>query len=324
MRPSLFRRTLCALALLAFPVQAQAQPSDWPSKPIKIVVPFVAGGSVDAISRLLAAGLKAEFGQAVDVENITGVGALTGTEFVARAAPDGYTLLVTSAALVNSPVLYGRTPYDWRKDFTFITTFASQPFVLLVKPTMPARTMQAFIAHARKDNGRMTMGTTGEGLLPHLAGLLIEQRTGVRFEAAHYRASASGLVDLMSDQTQFQIDAISTALSFIRDGRLRALAVTSQQRSPALKDVPTIAETLPGYEAINVLGLAGPANLPAAVQAKIGAAVKSVLEDPIVVRRFDERGTEPRYTTPEAFRELMRELADTWTPVIRKANLKLE
>ena len=331
MGASLLRRALCAfscvLAVLAFhaavaPLQAQTQ--DWPSKPIKIVVPFVAGGSVDAIARLLATGLKAELGQSVDVENVTGVGALTGAEMVARAEPDGYTLLVTSAALVNSPVLYSRTPYDWQKDFTFVTTFASQPFVLLVKPTLPARTMQAFIAQARKDNGRMTMGTTGEGLLPHLAGLLIEQRTGVRFEAAHYRASAPGLVDLMSDQTQFQIDAISTALPFIRDGRLRALAVTSQQRSPALKDVPTIAETIPGYEAINVLGLAGPANLPAAVQAKIGVAVKSVLEDPIVVRRFDERGTETRFTTPEAFKELMRELADTWTPVIRKANLKLE
>lgn len=325
MRNSLLRRALggvlCGLALqFATPVQAQ----DWPAKPVKIVVPFVAGGSVDGIARLLAAGLQAELGQPVTVDNMVGEGALTGSEFVARAKPDGYTLLMTSASLANSPVLYDRMVYDWQKDFTFIAAVASQPFVLLVKPTMPARTITAFVAQARKDNGRMTMGTAGEGLLPHLAGLLLEQRTGVRFEAAHYRASAPGLVDLMSGETQFQFEAISTALPFLRDGRLRALAVTSPQRSPALPDVPTIAEIIPDYEAINLLGLAGPANLSGPVEARLSAAVKSILADPIVVRRLDERGTEAHFATPETFLEAMRKLADTWIPVIRKANLRLE
>jgi tripartite-type tricarboxylate transporter receptor subunit TctC len=327
MSTSLLRRTLCnfGLAALAFhatiaPVHAQSQ--DWPTKPVKIVVPFAAGGSIDSISRLVATGLQAQLGQPVTVENKAGEGALIGAEFVARAASDGYTLLVTSAAMFNSPILYGRTPYDWQKDFTFITTFSVQPLVLLVKPTMPARTMTAFLAQARKE--RMTMGTAGEGLLPHLAGLLLEQRTGVRFEAAHYRLGSGGLVDLMAGQIQFQFEPISTALPLLRDGKLRALAVTSLQRSPALPDVPTIAETVQGYEAITVLGLAGPASLPAPVEARVGAAVKSLLDDPIVQRRFDERGAQPRFSTPEAFLELMREQADIWIPVIRKANLKVE
>jgi tripartite-type tricarboxylate transporter receptor subunit TctC len=316
----MFLRVLCALALLAFPVQAQ----DWPTKPVKLVTPFPTGGSVDGIARIVAAQLKNQLGQPVDVENMTGAGALTGAEFVARATPDGYTLLVTSAALANSPLLYGRNAYDWQKDFDFITSISVQPLVLLVKPTMPARTMTAFIAQARKDNGRMVMGTSGEGLIAHLAGLLLEQRAGVRFEAAHYRSGAPAMIDLMSDQTQFQFEPISTALPMIRDGRLRALAVTSLMRSPALPDVPTVAETLPGFEAINLLGLAGPANLPDPVEGKISAAVKSLLEDPIVLRRFEGLGTEARFLLPEDFQALMRRQAELWATVIRKANLKLE
>lgn len=317
---SMFLRVLCGLALLAFPVHAQ----DWPTRPIKLVTPFPTGGSVDGIARIVATQLKNQLGQPVNVENMPGAGALTGSEFVARAAPDGYTFLVTSASLANSPLLYGRNVYDWQTDFDFITSIAVQPLVLLVKPTMPARTMTAFIAQARKENGRMVMGTSGEGLIAHLTGLLLEQRAGVRFEAAHYRSGAPAMIDLMSDQTQFQFEPISTALPMIRDGRLRALAVTSLMRSPALPDVPAIAETIPGFEAINVLGLAGPANLPDTIEAKLTAAVKSFLEDPIVQRRFEGLGTDARVTAPEDFRALVRRQAELWATVIRKANLKLE
>ena len=312
-------------AVLAFhAVVAPVQAQDWPIKPVKIVAPFAAGGNVDVTARIVAARLQAELGQPVVVENKTGAGAMIGSEFVARSAPDGYTLLMTSASLTNSPALFGRTPYDWQKDFTFVTAVSFQPLVLLVNPSMPAKTMTEFLELARKEGGKMTMGTAGAGSFTHLAGLLVEQRTDVRFESVHYRGTAPGLVDLMAGQIQFQFEPIATALPLLKDGKLRALAVTSLQRAPALPDVPTVAETIPGYEAINLLGLIAPAKLPAPVLSKLSASMKTVLQDPTVVRRFDELGTEARFTTPEAFFEIMRTQADTWIPVIRKANLNLE
>ena len=320
MRASLFLRVLCGLAFLALPANAQ----DWPTKPVKIVAPFAAGGNVDVTARIVAARLQVELGQPVVVENKTGAGAMIGSEFVARSAPDGYTLLMTSASLTNSPALFGRAPYDWQKDFTFVTAVSFQPLVLVVNPSMPAKTMAEFLERARKEGGKMTMGTAGAGSFTHLAGLLAEQRTGVAFEAVHYRGTAPGLVDLMAGQIQFQFEPIATALPLLKDGKLRALAVTSLQRAPALPDVPTLAETIPGYEAINLLGLIAPANLPAPVLAKLSSSMKTVLQDPAVIRRFDELGTEARFTTPQAFFEIMRTQAETWIPVIRKANLKLE
>lgn len=329
MRTSFPVRALCSLfsglALLAFQVaSAPVNAQDWPTKPVKIVAPFAAGGNVDVTARIVAARLQAELGQPVVVENKTGAGAMIGSEFVARSAPDGYTLLMTSASLTNSPALFGRTPYDWQKDFTFVTAVSFQPLVLLVNPSMPAKTMKEFLEQARKDGGKMTMGTAGAGSFTHLAGLLVEQRTDVRFEPVHYRGTAPGLVDLMAGQIQFQFEPIATALPFLKDGKLRALAVTSLQRASALPDVATVAETIPGYEAINLLGLIAPAKLPAPALAKLGASMKTVLQDPTVIRRFDELGTEARFTTSEAFFEIMRTQADTWIPVIRKANLKLE
>lgn len=314
-----------SLAVLVFQATlASAQTQDWPTKPVKIVAPFAAGGNVDVTARIVAARLHADLGQPVVVENKTGAGAMIGSEFVARAAPDGYTLLMTSASLANSPALFGRAPYDWQKDFTFVTAVSFQPLVLLVNPSMPVRTMPEFLELARKEAGKMTMGTAGAGSFTHLAGLLVEQRADVRFEPVHYRGTAPGLVDLMAGQIQFQFEPIATALPLLKDGKLRALAVTSLQRAPSLPDVPTVAETIAGYEAINLLGLIAPAGLPVPILAKLSASMKKVLQDPAVIRRFDDLGTEARFTMPEAFFEIMRTQADTWIPVIRKANLKLE
>ncbi|MDB5490149.1 MAG: transporter substrate-binding protein, partial [Reyranella sp.] len=227
MRTSFLTRVLCSLfsglALLAFQVVgAPVHAQDWPTKPVKIVAPFAAGGNVDVTARIVAARLQAELGQPVVVENKTGAGAMIGSEYVARAAPDGYTLLMTSASLTNSPALFGRTPYDWQKDFTFVTAVSFQPLVLLVNPSMPAKTMKEFLEQARKEGGKMTMGTAGAGSFTHLAGLLVEQRTGVAFESVHYRGTAPGLVDLMAGQIQFQFEPIATALPFLKDGKLRA------------------------------------------------------------------------------------------------------
>lgn len=297
----------------------------WPSKPVKIVAPFAAGGNVDVTARIVAEHLQPLLGQPVIVENKTGAGAMIGSEAVARSAPDGYTLLMTSASLTNSPALFGRYPYDWRKDFAFVTAVSFQPLVLLVNPKAPEKDFAAFLEAARREPGRLTMGTAGAGSFTHLAGLLLEQRAGVRFESVHYRGTAPGLNDLMAGQISFQFEPIATALPLINDGRLKALAVTSLERAPTLPNVPTIAESgVPGYEAINLLGLIVPAGTPAAVIERLSGAMKQVLGNPAVIKRFADLGTEARFTSPQAFFEIMRTQADTWIPVIRKANIKLE
>jgi tripartite-type tricarboxylate transporter receptor subunit TctC len=309
--------------LAAWTASATAQ--DWPTKPVKIVAPFAAGGNVDVTARIVAERLQPILGQPVIVENKTGAGAMIGSEAVARSAPDGYTLLMTSASLTNSPALFNRYPYDWQKDFAFITAVSFQPLVVLVNPKNPAKDFREFLETARKEPGKFTMGTAGAGSFTHLPGLLLEQRTGVKFEAVHYRGTAPSLADLMAGQIAFQFEPIATALPIVNDGRLRALAVTSLERAAALPNVPTIAESgVSGYEAINLLGLIGPANLPKPVMDRLSAAMKIVLTDSKVVAKFTDLGTDARFTTPDAFFQIMKTQADTWIPVIQKAKLKLE
>lgn len=312
----------CAvIACLALPVQAQS----WPAKPLRIVAPFAAGGNVDVTARIVAEQLQPLLGQTVVVENKTGAGSMIGSEAVAHAAPDGYTLLMTSASLINSPALFGRSPYDWQRDFSFITTVSFQPLVVLVNPSMPVANFAAFLDLARRDGVKLLMGTAGAGSFTHLAGELLVERTGAHFEPVHYRGTAPGLADLMAGQIQFQFEPIATALPLIHDGRLRALAVTSLERAPTLPDVPTIAESgVPGYEAINLLGLIAPARTPPAVIDRIGKAMETVLHDPKVVQRFAELGTDARFSSPEAFLDIMLSQAATWIPVIQRANIKLE
>ena len=303
----------------------EARAESWPTKPIKIVAPFAAGGNVDVTARIVAERLQALLGQPVVVENKTGAGAMIGTEAVAHAAPDGYTLLLTSAALVLSPALFNRYPYDWQKDFAFITAVQFQPLALTVNAKGPYRTFAEFMEAARREPGKIAMGTAGAGSFTHLAGLLLEQRAGVRFEAVHYRGTAAVLADLLSGQIAFEFDPVATAIPLINDGRTRALAVTSRERSPQLPQVPTIAESgVPGFDAINLLALVAPSGVPAEILDRLGKAMKQVLEDPAVVKRFVEAGAEARYTTPQAIVDIMRGQADTWIPVIKGATLKME
>ena len=317
------RRTL--LAALAASPALLAHAQSWPVKPVKIVVAFAAGGNTDITARIVAEHLQPLLGQPVLVDNRGGAASMIGSESVAHAAPDGYTLLLATGSLINSPVLYGRSPYDWQKDFAFISSVAFQPGVLLVHPSLPAKTFAAFLDLAKRGDAKLTMGTAGAGSFPHLAGESLAQRTGAHFEPVHYRGTAPGLTDLAAGLIQFQLEPISTALPMVQDGRLRALAVTSLERAPTLPDVPTIAESgVPGYEAINLLGLVAPAKTPAEILGQLNAAMKVVLRDPKVIERFADLGTEARSSTPEAFFEVMRGQAETWVPVIRRANIKLE
>lgn len=313
-----FAVTLCALAL---PAWAQA----WPTKPIRIIAPFAPGGGVDIAARLVGAKLQDLLGQPVLVENKPGGGAMIGAEIVAKSAPDGYTLLLTSNSLVNSPTLFGRSPFDWRKDFAFITTILEQPMVLEVNLDVPAKSVSELVALTRKEGSKFSFGTSGAGSINHLAGEWLAQITGAKWEMVHYKGAAPANADLMGGQIQIQFDQIGAALPVLRSGKVRPLAVTYLQRSKLLPDVPTMVESgYPGFEAVTLFGLIGPAKMPPEVIATLSKAMEKVLTDPAVIARFAEMGGDAKFSTPEGLREALTRQAETWTPVIQKANIKLE
>lgn len=318
MRLVAFAVALCALAL---PAWAQA----WPTKPIRIIAPFAPGGGVDIAARLVGAKLQDLLGQPVLVENKPGGGAMIGAEIVAKAPPDGYTLLLTSNSLVNSPTLFGRSPFDWRKDFAFITTILEQPMVLEVNLDVPAKSVSELVALTRKEGSKFSFGTSGAGSINHLAGEWLAQITGAKWEMVHYKGAAPANADLMGGQIQIQFDQIGAALPVLRSGKVRPLAVTYLQRSKLLPDVPTMVESgYPGFEAVTLFGLIGPAKMPPEVIATLSKAMEKVLTDPAVIARFAEMGGDAKFSTPEGLREALTRQAETWTPVIQKANIKLE
>ncbi|MBL8673847.1 MAG: tripartite tricarboxylate transporter substrate binding protein [Rhodospirillales bacterium] len=304
---------------------APAVAQKYPDRPVKIVAPFAPGGGVDLAARLVAEKLQPILGQPVIVENKPGAGAMIGAEAVAKAAPDGYTLLLTSNSLVNSPVLFGRAPFDWRKDFAFVSTILTQPMALIAHPALPAASVQELIALAKKDGGKLSMATASAGSINHLAGELVLQSTGARWEMVHYKGSAPATADLVGGQVQLQFDQLAAALPHIRAGKVKALAVTSLSRAPSLPDVPTMDEAgLKGFEAITLFGLIAPARTPPEVVAALGAAMEKVLKDPAVVERFAAMGSQAVYSTPEGLRDALVKQAETWTTVIQRANIKLD
>ena len=296
-----------------------------PTKPIRLIAPFAPGGGVDIAARLVGAKLQDILGQPVLVENKPGGGAMIGAEIVAKAPPDGYTLLLTSNSLVNSPTLFGRAPFDWRKDFAFITTILEQPMVLEVNLEVPAKSVTELVALAKRDGSKFSFGTSGAGSINHLAGEWLAQITGARWEMVHYKGAAPANADLMGGQIQIQFDQIGAALPVLRSGKVRPLAVTYLQRSKLLPDVPTMAEAgFPGFEAVTLFGLIAPAKTPPDVIATLSKAMEKVLTDPAVIARFAEMGGDAKFSTPEGLRDALTKQAETWTPVIRKANIKLE
>ena len=310
-----------AFCALAFPAWAQA----WPTKPIRIIAPFAPGGGVDIAARLVGAKLQDILGQPVLVENKPGGGAMIGAEIVAKAPPDGYTLLLTSNSLVNSPTLFGRAPFDWRKDFAFITTILEQPLVLEFTLEVPAKSVAELVALNQRDGSKFSFGTSGAGSINHLAAEWLAQLTGAKWEVVHYKGAAPANADLMGGQVQIQFDQIGAALPVLRSGKVRPLAVTYLQRSRLLPDVPTMAEAgFPGFEAVTLFGLIAPAKTPPDVIATLGKAMEKVLTDPAVVARFAEMGGDAKLSTPDGLREALAKQAATWTPVIQKANIKLE
>lgn len=324
-----FIRTCGALALtalLAAPAAGPAAAQAWPDKSVRLVVPYPPGGNVDSAARIVAAKLQEAFGQPFVVENKPGAGGMIAGETVARAAPDGYTLFVAAnGPLVFSPVIFGRTPYNWAKDFEPISSISFTPLILQVNAAVPAQTVAEFFELAKKSNPPLLMASPGAGTTNHLASELLEKLSGAKWTTVHYKGNAPATTDVIAGRVQFNFDQITVALPYVKDGKTRALAVTSAERVPQLPDVPTLREAgFADFEATTFTGLLAPAKTPAPVIDALQAALAKILKDPEVISRFAAMGSQAKAMTPAEFTAYIRKVDEQWTPIIKDANIKAQ
>ena len=305
---------------LAWPAQAQK----WPDKSVKLVVPYPPGGNVDTAARIVAPGLQEAFGQPFIVENKAGAGGMIAGESVARSAPDGYTFFfAANGPILYSPIIFGRSPYSWDKDFTPVSPVSFTPLVLQVHPSVPAKTLAELIDMAKKQPGKLLMASPGAGTTNHLLSEMLQSRSGATWTTVHYKGNAPATTDLLGGQVQFNFDQVSVSLPYIRQGRVRALAVSSAKRVQALPDVPTFDESgYKGLEAETFTGILAPSGTPKDIVSQLNAALGRVLREKTVMEKFDALGAEARGSTPEAFGAYLKREYDTWAPIIRKANIK--
>ena len=310
--------------LLAFGCAA-AQAQSYPVRPVKIVVAFSPGGGTDIVARVLGQKLGEIWGQQVIVENRAGASGTIGTEYAAKSAPDGYTLFMgTLGNLSVNKHLYPKMTVDPIRDFAPITKVVDVYFVLVAHPSVPAKNVQELIDLAKSKPGFVTYGSSGPGGAPHLAAELFKRLAGVDMTHVPYKASAQSFQDLLGGQVMITMDSQIQALPYIRDGRLRALGVLSSQRSAQLPEVPTIAETVPGYELTNWFGLVAPAATPKDLLAKISADVQKALQDPGLREKITALSAAVVGDSPEQFGATMRADSEKWARVIREANIKAE
>jgi tripartite-type tricarboxylate transporter receptor subunit TctC len=312
-----------AIAALALGVAASATAQRWPDKPIRMVVPYPPGGNVDTAARIIAPGLQEALGQPIVIENRAGAGGLIAGEAVAKSPADGYTYFFTAnGPLLFSPLIFGRAPYLWDRDFAPVSSVSFTPLVLQVHPSVSARTALELIAAAKKEPGKLSMASPGAGTTNHLLSELLQRETGASWTTVHYKGNAPATTDLLSGQVQFNFDQVSVSLPFIKQGKVRALAVSTERRVSSLPDVPTFEELgLKGMDAATFTGVMAPAGTPSDVLNRLHAAMAKVLQDKGVIDKFDALGAEARATTPAEFGAYLRRESDKWTPIIKAAKI---
>ena len=314
---SMRMRLLAVVAVPALLFGSAAHAEDYPSRSIRVVVPFSPGGAVDGPMRLIAEELGKRLGQAVVVENKPGAGATIGTDVVAKAPPDGYTLLLASQTNAISATLYAKLPFDPIEDFTPITLIGREPGVVVVNPAVPAKTLQAFIAYVKAHPGEINFASSGNGSGQHLFAALLASKTGMKMNHVPYRGSGQATTDLLSGVVSMAIPGTAGMVGHIRAGRLRALAVTGAARSPQLPDVPTVMESgVPGYEAYVWMGLLAPKGTPPAIVERLNRDVVAVLGEDSVKRYMATAGIEIVGSTSADFGKFYRAERDLWAKVI--------
>ncbi len=314
-------RTLLVGAALAWTAAVHA----FPTKPVRIVVGFPAGGPLDQHARLLTDKLQAVLGQPVVVDYKAGAGGTVGAQDVMKAPPDGHTLmLANTGVMVINPALYSRLPYATLKDFTPIARTAMQPLALLVNPNVPAKNLQEFMAYAKSKPGQINYGSAGNGGISHLVPEMFKTATGLFMVHIPYRGSAPAFTDLMGGQVQFMAESIPQAAAYHKQGKVRALAVTSRERNPALPEVPTVIESgLKGFEVVGFYGFLAPAGTPKDVVAKLSDAFGQVMQSPEVKSRMVSQGADPAFLGADDFAKFLASEMPRWADAVKKSGAKL-
>jgi tripartite-type tricarboxylate transporter receptor subunit TctC len=322
---NVMRRHFAALAAigLARPVFAQAA---WPSRAIRMVVPFAPGGATDVLARIMAARLQQELGQPVVVENRAGASGIIGSEVVARAAPDGYTILMGSVTThaVNVPMYGARLSYDPLRDFAPVTRVSTGYNVLVAHPDLPATNVAELIALAKARPGGLAYGHGGNGTSTHLAGEMFKAAAGVDILMVPFRSTSPATAALLANEIQLMFDTSTSALPLVSQGRLRLLGTCAPTRRPTMPDVPAVAETLPGFEMSTWSGLFAPAGTPEPVVKRLNDAARTAMEDPQTIQRLEPLGNEVFYAGPDEFANFVRAEISNWTTIVRNARISAE
>jgi tripartite-type tricarboxylate transporter receptor subunit TctC len=304
---------------------AAAQSDVYPRKPVHVVLPFPPGGSVDTVARLVMPRLSESVGQQFIIENRSGASGNIGTEYVARAAPDGYTLMVNTIPLVANPWLYSKLAFDPLTDFAPISLLSSSPSVLVVHPSLPVRSVRELLELARSKPGVLNFATAGPGTNPHIAGELINHLGKVDIVAIHYKGGGPALMSTLAGDTEIIVSGVSEATPFAASGKLRALGITSPARSPAFPDIPTIAESgLPDYEFMTWHGLLAPKGTPGAIVALLADRVKKTMAAPEQIKLFQKNGLDIVASTPEEFAAHLKKEYAKWGRVIKERGMHAE
>ena len=309
---------------LAFSLQTFAQ--NYPVKPVRLIVPFAAGGNVDITARQIAPGLSELLGQNFIVDNRVGAGGVIGAEAVAKAAPDGYTLMMGSNSTVSvAPSLYPKLAYHPVRDFAPVSLVATTPFVLVVHPSVPAKSVKELIALAKTKPGRLAMASGGTGSSNHLVGELFQTLTGAKFTHVPYKGAGPAGVDLMAGQVDLLFDQLSSSVGPLKSGRIRALAVTSAARAAVFPAIPTMKEAgVADFEVTNITGVLAPAGTSAEIIGRLNAAILKVLGSASVKERFAGLALEPAPGTPDQFSAYIKDDFARWTKVVKDASIKVD
>ncbi len=317
-------RTLAVALAISLTAVGAARAADYPNRPVKWIVPYPPGGTTDVLARVVAQWLSEKLGQPFVVENRPGGGNNIGTETAIRAAPDGYTMLLVNPANGINATLYKNLNFEFIRDVAPVAGLVRTPNVMEVTPSLPVKTVAEFIAYCKANPGKINMASSGSGTSVHLSGELFKSMTGCDMVHVPYKGAGPALTDLMGGQVHVLFDNLPSSINHIKGGKLRALAVTSEQRDGALPDVPTVSETVKGYEATAWFGIGMPKDTPRAVIEKVNSAVNQALADPKMREKLAEMGGKPIPGTPEDFGKVIASETEKWAKVVISSGAKAE
>jgi len=312
------------LAALALASAGAAFAQSYPSHPIKLLVPWPPGQATDVAARMVAERLTPALGQPLVVDNRPGVGGVLGSEIAAKSPADGYTLLAGSSGPISISPNVQKVAYEPLKDFTPISLLAVNPFVLVVNPSVPAKNVRELIALLRANPGKYSFASSGSGATSHLMSVLFNSMAGVNAVHVPYKGSSQSITDVVNGQVAYTIETIPAVAGLVKAGKLRALAATSAKRAETMPDVPTVAETLPGYEMFGWIGLMAPTGTPSAITERISAETRKIMQDPEIRKRFLAAGMEPAGNTPSEFTDFLRKQNERYGSIVQQAHVRLD